>query len=130
MDNEISNLRIREMSNPSEDLMAVFAREKEKIGQDNPILVPESYYDTAVRKTKQTIAMKTFTERRLEQIRKIAHEKNYDLSCDIYYDDLREDRGQQFVVKLRNNNSNQIRHFRTNHIYKSLNAALDYVKGL
>lgn len=37
------------MSNPVEDLKAVFAREKEKIGKDNPILVPESLYDTAVR---------------------------------------------------------------------------------
>lgn len=37
------------MSNPVEDLMAVFAREKDKIGKDNPILVPESQYDTAVR---------------------------------------------------------------------------------
>ena len=41
--------RIREMSNPVEDLKAVFAREKEKLGKDNPILVPESFYDTAVR---------------------------------------------------------------------------------
>ena len=37
------------MSNPVEDLKAVFAREKEKLGKDNPILVPESFYDTAVR---------------------------------------------------------------------------------
>ena len=37
------------MSNPVEDLMAVFAREKDKIDKDNPILVPESCYDTAVR---------------------------------------------------------------------------------
>lgn len=32
--------------------MAVFAREKDKIGKDNPILVPESLYDTAVRIAK------------------------------------------------------------------------------
>ena len=51
--------RIREMSNPVEDLKAVFAREKEKIGKDNPILVPESYYDKAVRIAKENnIAVK------------------------------------------------------------------------
>lgn len=37
------------MSTPVEDLKAVFAREKEKLGKDNPILIPESFYDTAVR---------------------------------------------------------------------------------
>lgn len=41
------------MSNPVADLMAVFAREKDKIGKDNPILVPESQYDTAVRIVKE-----------------------------------------------------------------------------
>ena len=40
------------MSNPVEDLMAVFAREKDKIDKDNPILVQESLYDTAVRVAK------------------------------------------------------------------------------
>lgn len=40
------------MSNPVEDLKAVFAREKEVLGKDNPILVPESLYDTAVRVAK------------------------------------------------------------------------------
>ena len=40
------------MSNPVEDLKAVFAREKEALGKDNPILVPESLYDTAVRVAK------------------------------------------------------------------------------
>ena len=37
------------MSNPIEDLKAVLAREMEMTGTDNPILVPESCYDTAVR---------------------------------------------------------------------------------
>ena len=41
------------MSNPVEDLMAVFTREKDRIGNDNPILVPEGFYDTAVRIAKQ-----------------------------------------------------------------------------
>ena len=41
------------MSNPVADLMAVFARENDKIGKDNPILVPESLYDTAVRIAKE-----------------------------------------------------------------------------
>ena len=40
------------MSTPVEDLKDVFAREKEKLGNDNPILVPESFYDTAVRVAK------------------------------------------------------------------------------
>lgn len=44
--------RIQEMSTPVEDLKAVFAREKEKLGKDNPILVPKSIYDTAVRVVK------------------------------------------------------------------------------
>ena len=41
------------MSTPVEDLKAVFAREEEKLGEDNPILVPESQYDTAVRIAKE-----------------------------------------------------------------------------
>lgn len=41
------------MSNPIEDLKAVFAREMEMTGTDNPILVPESLYDTAVRIAKE-----------------------------------------------------------------------------
>lgn len=48
------------MSNPVDDLMAVFAREKEKIGKDNPILVPEGYYDTAVRIAKENNIMVKF----------------------------------------------------------------------
>ena len=40
------------MSNPVEDLKAVFAREKEVLGKDYTILVPESLYDTAVRVAK------------------------------------------------------------------------------
>ena len=45
--------RIREMSTPVEDLKDVFAREKENLGKDNPILVPEGMYDTAVRIAKE-----------------------------------------------------------------------------
>lgn len=41
------------MSTPVEDLKAVFAREKERIGKDNPIFVPEGMYDTAVRIAKE-----------------------------------------------------------------------------
>lgn len=37
------------MSNPVEDLKAVLSREMGMTGTDNPILVPESCYDTAVR---------------------------------------------------------------------------------
>ena len=39
--------------NPIDDLKAVYAREKEKIGKDNPILVPEAVYDVAVDIAKQ-----------------------------------------------------------------------------
>lgn len=47
------------MSTPVEGLKAVFAREEEKLGKDNPILVPESQYDTAVRIAKENnIAVK------------------------------------------------------------------------
>lgn len=41
------------MSTPIEDLKAVFAREKEGSGKDNPILVPEAVYDVAVDIAKQ-----------------------------------------------------------------------------
>jgi len=41
------------MSNPVEDLMAVFVGEKDKIGKDNPILVPEGMYYTAERIAKE-----------------------------------------------------------------------------
>lgn len=34
--------------NPIDDLKAVCAREMEKIGKDNPILVPEAVYNAAV----------------------------------------------------------------------------------
>lgn len=37
------------MSNPVADLEALFAREMEMTGTDNPIFVPEICYDTAVR---------------------------------------------------------------------------------
>lgn len=72
--------------------------------------------------------MKTYIERTLEEIRKIGHEKRVVLSCDIYYDDLRVSRGEQFVVRLRDINLDK--HFRSNHIRKSLKQALKYVKGL
>lgn len=39
--------------NPIDDLRAVYAREKEKIGKDNPILAPEAVYDVAVGIVKQ-----------------------------------------------------------------------------
>lgn len=47
------------MSNPVEDLKAVFAKEKDKIGKDNPILVSEGMYDAAIRIAKENnIAVK------------------------------------------------------------------------
>ena len=41
------------MSNLVEDLNAVYNREKEKIGKDNPILVPASQYDWFVSTAKK-----------------------------------------------------------------------------
>lgn len=72
--------------------------------------------------------MKTYTERTLEEIKKITRDKRLILSCDIYYNDL-VDEGEQFVVKLYSAGHFD-RHFRTNHIRKSLKQALKYVKGL
>lgn len=72
--------------------------------------------------------MKTYIERKLEQIRKIGHEKRAVLSCDIYYDDLREHRGEQFVVRLHDISIDE--HFRSNHIRKSLKMALKWLKNL
>ena len=44
---------------PVEDLKAMCAREKERINKDNPIFVPGSQYDTAVRIAKENnIAVK------------------------------------------------------------------------
>lgn len=39
--------------NPVRDMKAVYAREKERIGKDNPILVPEAVYNVAVDIAKQ-----------------------------------------------------------------------------
>lgn len=72
--------------------------------------------------------MKTYTERTLEEIKKITRDKRLILSCDIYYNDL-ADEGEQFVVKLYSAGHFD-RHFRTNHIRTSLKQALKYVKGL
>ena len=70
--------------------------------------------------------MKTYIERKLEQIRKIGHEKGVVLSCDIYYDDLREHREEQFVVRVHDISIDE--HFRSNHIRKSLKMALKWLK--
>lgn len=72
--------------------------------------------------------MKTYIERKLEQIRTIGHEKRVMLSCDIYYDDLGVSRGEGFVVRLHDIGLDE--HFRSNHIRKSLKMALKYVKSL
>ena len=72
--------------------------------------------------------MKNYIERTLEQIQEIGASKGLVLSCDIYYDNLRVDRGEQFVVRI--SDAKRVRHFRTNHIRKSLKAALEFVKGL
>lgn len=70
--------------------------------------------------------MKTYIERKLEQIHKIGHEKRVVLSCDIYYDDLGAHRGEQFVVRLHDVSIDE--HFRSNHIRKSLKMAMKWLK--
>lgn len=72
--------------------------------------------------------MKTYIERALEEIKRIARDKRLLLSCDLYYNDL-ADEGEQFVVKLYSAGHFD-RHFRTNHIRKSLRQALEFVKWL
>ena len=73
--------------------------------------------------------MKTYTERKLEQIQRIAEEKKISLSCDIYYDNLRVDRKQQFVAKIIYQNRTT-KYFRTDSIRKSLRLAVDYAERL
>lgn len=79
------------------------------------------------RKMKQII-MKTFIERKLEQIRDISLDKCLSVSCDIYYDDLGVSRKEQYVVKL--HDLHFAEHFRSNHIRKSLRRALKFVKSI
>lgn len=69
--------------------------------------------------------MRTSIERKLVKMRRIRPL----LSVDIYYDDLREHRKEQFVVKIHDGiGINE--HFRSNHIRKSLKMALAYIKSL
>ena len=74
--------------------------------------------------------MKTFVERRLVQIRAIADKKGYPVSCDIYYDDLRVHRGEQFVVKLHGHAifDDIDEHFRAPSIRRALNMAIDFMR--
>lgn len=73
--------------------------------------------------------MRTYIERSLKKIKEIGLEKRLVLSCDIYYDDLAESRGEQYVVKIHDSFGLDA-HFRTNHIRKSVRLALDFVKRL
>lgn len=67
--------------------------------------------------------MKTYIERKLIEMRRIRPL----LSVDIYYDDLREHRKEQFVVKIHDGiGINE--HFRSNHVRKSLKMALKWLK--
>lgn len=69
--------------------------------------------------------MKTYIERKLVEMRR----RRPHLSVDIYYDNLRQDRNEQFVVKLHDPfGLNQ--HFRSNHIRKSIKMALGYLDSL
>ena len=56
-------------------------------------------------------------------------DKRIFVSTDIYYNDLAVEKGEEFVVRVYANNGLN-RHFRTNHIRKSLKQALEFVKGL
>lgn len=72
--------------------------------------------------------MKTYIERKLEQIRRIGLEKRFLLSCDIYYNEYGERKNEQFVVRLHDVKLDE--HFRSNHIRKSLKMALKWLKTL
>lgn len=67
--------------------------------------------------------MKTYIERKLIEMLQMVPL----LSVDIYYDDLRVGRKQQFVVKLHDGQGID-GHFRSNHIRKSLKKALKWLK--
>ena len=68
--------------------------------------------------------MKTYIERKLIEMRRIRPM----LSVDIYYDDLRVRRKEQFVVKIHDGTGIN-EHFRSNHIRKSLKMALAFLKA-
>lgn len=68
--------------------------------------------------------MKTYIERKLVEMRR----RRPHLSVDIYYDNLREDRNEQFVVKL-HDPFGLNEHFRSNHIRKSLKMAMAFLKA-
>lgn len=67
--------------------------------------------------------MKTYIERKLIEMRR----QRPFLSVDIYYDNLREDLNEQFVVKIHDPFDIE-EHFRSNHIRKSLKMALKWLK--
>lgn len=67
--------------------------------------------------------MKTYIERKLVEMRR----RRPHLSVDIYYDNLREHRGEQFVVRLHDISIDE--HFRSNHIRKSLKMALKWLNS-
>ena len=67
--------------------------------------------------------MKTYIERKLIEMRRIRPL----LSVDIYYDDLRVHRKEQFVVKIHDGMGIN-KHFRSDHIRKSLKMALKWLK--
>ena len=67
--------------------------------------------------------MKTYIERKLIEMRRI----DPILSVDIYYNDGGEPRDEQFVVRCHDHQIDK--HFRSNHIRKSLKMALEWLKG-
>ena len=69
--------------------------------------------------------MNTYIERKLKQIRKTSQDKNFGLSCDIYYNDLAD----EYVVRCHDHRGVD-KHFRSNHIRKSLKMALKWLKNL
>lgn len=71
--------------------------------------------------------MKTYIERTLVKIRETLRDKRIFVSTDIYYDDLAIEKGEEFVVRVYAGNGLN-KHFRSNHIRKSLKMALKWLK--
>lgn len=74
--------------------------------------------------------MRTYIERKLREIRKTSIEKSVALSCDIYYNELGEKKGEQYVVKLYNIRRGINLHFRSNSVRKSLKMALKHLRSI
>ena len=74
--------------------------------------------------------MRTYIERKLREIRKTSIEKGMALSCDIYYNELGEEKEEQYVVKLYNIRRGVNLHFRSNSVRKSLRMAVKHLRSI